>query len=69
MMEYAKLPDLMKKCSSSVGFVVSLGAKFIIEGITQIDNEILPEIQKVASRVLPRVIPSYCILLWFTQEV
>lgn len=52
----------MQKCSSSVGFVVGLGEKFVSKVILEMDDEILTEIRKLLTgQVIPRVMPSYVI--------
>ena len=70
MMEYAKLPALIEKSSSAVGFIISLGARFIEEGIAGMDGDLLPKLRRLLDgRAIPRVLPSYAIMLWFTFEV
>lgn len=59
MTEYAALPELMEESSSAVGFIISLGVKFLEEGISEMDNKLLPELRSLlAGQVLPRVLPS-----------
>ena len=69
-MEYAKLPALIEKSSSAVGFIISLGKRFIEEGIAGMDGDLLPELRRLLDgRAIPRVLPPYAIMLWFTFEV
>ena len=70
MLEYAKLPALIDKSSSAVGFIISLGARFIEQGIVEMDSDLLPELRSLLDgRAIPRVLPSYAIMLWFTLQV
>ena len=70
MLEYAKLPQLMEKSSSAVGIIISLGERFMEEGIGEMDDDLLPELWRLlAGHAIPRVLPSYAILIWFTLKV
>ena len=70
MSNYAQLSHLLKKSSSSIGELIGLGMKFLEVGTTELDNSILPNLRRlVDASVVPRVLPSYGILLWFTKEV
>jgi len=65
-----RLVELWEKCSSYAGFCIELGEKFFHEGITEVDDTIIPLLQSKADRsISPRVIPPYAILLWFAQQV
>ena len=67
---YSKLPDLLENASSNVGFIISLGKKFTEQGIQEMDEHILPQLRELAGHcLLPRVLPSYAILVWFTLQV
>ncbi len=62
--------QLWKNCSSCVGFCVSLGKTFLETGVREIDEVILPHLAALANDlVVPRVLPSYAILYWFSLEV
>ena len=40
------------------------------EGIAKMDDDLLPELRRrLDGSAIPRVLPSYAILLWFTLEV
>ena len=68
--EYVKLPDLLENASSNVGFLIGLGKKFVEQGIQEMDEDILPELRRMAGQhLLPRVLPSYAIPMWFTLQV
>lgn len=70
MLEYAKLPALIDKSSSAVGFIISLGARFIEQGIVEMDSDLLPELRSLLDgRAIPRVLPYYAFMIWFTLEV
>ena len=47
ILEYAKPPALIEKSSSAVGFIISLGARFIEQGIVEMDSDLLPELQSL----------------------
>ena len=68
--DYMELVDLLESCSSCAGFCVSLGKKFFLDGIEEVDNVILPKLlAKAGSSVMSRVLPSYAILYWFCSQV
>lgn len=67
---YAELAELWEACSPCAGFCVALGEKFFSSGYREVDTNILPALEaKASSGVLPRVLPSYSILYWFSLEV
>ena len=68
--EFDKLYELMECSSSAVGFLISLGKKFMMNSTKQLDETILPRL-KVAleGTVIPRVYIGYAILIWFVLEV
>ena len=68
--DYMVLVELWENCTSCVGFCVSLGDLFFTNGIKEIDEIILPHLTTQAGvDVIPRVLPSYAILHWFTVQV
>ena len=71
MSNYAKLPQLIENSSSAVGYLIALGKKFIEVGIGEMDNVIIPKLRSMLSDdvVIPRVLPSYGIMIWFSLEV
>lgn len=70
MLEYAKLPALIENSSRAVGLIISLEARFIEKGIAQMDSDLLSKLWSLLDECeIPRVLPSYAILLWFTLEV
>lgn len=69
MTNYAKLPKLVKKSTSAVGQFIQLGMKFLEKGIGEMDDVIIPKLRSLLGDVIPRVLPSYAILVWFTLEV
>ncbi len=70
LVEYTKFPDLLSKASSAVAFVIGLGKRFVEDGIRELDETILPELKRdIGELAIPRVLPSYAILMWFTLEV
>ena len=53
--------------ASGVGLFISLGEAFINRGIGEMDNIILPKLRGLLrGSVIPRVLPSYALLMWFT---
>lgn len=65
-----ELVDLLHSCSSCAGFCISLGEKFFLEGINEVDNEILPKLrEKAGDGIMSRVLLSYAILYWFCSKV
>ena len=70
MTDYVHVTDLIKRCASAIGSIIALGKKFIDRGIGELDSYILPKLRSMlTSSVVPRVLPSYAILMWFTLEV
>lgn len=68
--EYMELAELWDGCCPCAGFCVSLGEKFFSSGVQEIDKEVLPKLSaKAAAGVVPRVLPSYSILFWFSHQV
>lgn len=68
--EYMELAELWDGCCPCAGFCVSLGEKFFTSGVQEVDKEILPKLSaKAAAGVVPRVLPSYSILFWFSHQV
>ena len=67
---FARLHQLMPAASSAIGEVMALGDKFFTEGMAELDEVILPQLHcQLPPTVLPRVIPAYATLVWFTKEV
>ena len=70
MGDFTQLPELMKIASASIGFSISLGARFLKEGIKDIDENIFPKLKAILPKgVWPRIVPGYATLLWFTEQV
>ena len=68
--KHMELVELWEKCSSCVGFCIGLGEEFFSVGVHEVDEVLTPLLtSRAASGISPRVIPSYAILLWFTQKV
>ncbi len=67
--QYMEVVQLWKVCAKCVGFCVSLGKKFLSEGVKEVDKNIIPALSKSVDNISPRVIPSYAILYWFTMQV
>ena len=60
----------MEKSSSGLGFIISLGKKFMEQGHKDIDEKISPKIKEVlGANILSRVRCCYSILMWFVLEV
>ena len=60
----------MEKASSAIGFIISLGTKFVEKGHKDIDEKISPKIKEVlGANILSRVRCCYSILMWFVLEV
>ena len=67
--EYTQLPNLMKGASGCIACVISLGKKFVEEGIQDIDENIVPKFKRLLPEgVWPRVFPGYATLIWFTKQ-
>ena len=70
MKSYSQLPNLLVQASSGVGLFISLGEAFISTGIGEMDNIILLKLRGLLRvSVIPRVLPSYALFMWFTLEV
>lgn len=63
LLEYTKFPALFKKASSAIGFIIGLGEKFCDVGIQDLDNILLQELKLLIGDAIPRVLPSYAIML------
>ena len=69
MTSYAELPALLTGSTSAIGTFISMGEAFISRGIQEIDSDILPTLREHIGGAIPRVLPSYGLLFWFTIEV
>ncbi len=70
MTSYSELPKLLKQSTSAVGSFIAIGKAFVERGSIEMDSVILPKLRDMLhSAVIPRVLPSYAILFWFTMEV
>ena len=68
--DYTDLPDLLSGATRSIGFMISLGEMFLMEGISEIDGTIYPKLKDMLPEgIWPRVVPGYATLLWFTEKV
>ena len=68
--QYIDLVKLRKVCNSCIGFCISLGKLFYSDSVREVDEQILPMFTAmVAKGIIPRVLPSYAILLWFSLQV
>ena len=67
----SEFDKLMKNSSSTVGFLISLGQKFMINGTKDLDDTILPRLKSALDEgtVTPRIHIGYAILIWFVLEV
>ena len=60
----------MPEASGAIGNVIPLGHRFFTEGMAELDEVILPQLNnQLLAAVLPRIIPAYRTLMWFTNEV
>ena len=70
MKEFEDLNDLTEKLSSSVGFLIGLGKKFLDVITNDLDNYILPKLHEhLGDKILHRVCVGYGILIWFVKQV
>lgn len=71
MKSFSELPNLLEKASSAMGMIISLGEAFSTRGIDEMDAKIVPKLRTVLGGlgVIPRVLPSYALLFWFTLDV
>lgn len=70
MRNYSQLPTLLARATVAIGLFISLGVEFSNRGIDEMDEEIIPKLRCVLERaIIPRVLPSYALLFWFTLEV
>jgi len=68
--EFDKLFTLMEKSSSIVGYLISLGKKFIANKTTDLDECILPKVKlMMQGKVIHRVSIGYGVLIWFVLQV
>ena len=71
MQSYSELTNLLARATSGVGLLISLGQAFTTRGISEMDTNIVPKLRVSLGGlgVIPRVLPSYALLFWFTLEV
>ncbi len=68
--EFTQLPSLLKEASRAMGMVISLRKKLLDVGIKDTHEHLLPKLREAVGKdTMPRVIPSYTLLMWFTIEV
>ena len=68
--EYTNLPALMENSVKSIGFLISLGKRFVTSGITEIDEVLTPRLKMMLPKgIWPRIVPGYALLLWFAYQV
>ena len=60
---------MMESSSSAVGFLISLGKKFMMNSTKELDEIILPRLKVLEEAIAPRVNIGYAILIWFVLEV
>ena len=64
------IDELIPKSSSGIGSLVSLYKIFVEDGISNVNENILPIVNETLSAaVLPRVRISYAVLIWFVLKV
>ena len=71
MKSYSELPTLLARATSGVGVLISQGEAFTTRGINEMDADIVPTLRASLGGlgVIPRVLPSYALLFWFTMQV
>ena len=71
MKSYSELPILLARATSGVGVLISVGEAFTTRGIDEMDADIVPTLRASLGGlgVIPRVLPSYALLFWFTIQV
>ena len=68
--DYLEIVESQKEASRSIGIAVKLGNEFFDSGIKDINGSLLPLLKEKADvNVIPRVLPSYAIMLWFSIKV
>ena len=67
--EFDMLYEMMENSSSAVGFLISLGKKFIMNSTKELGEIILPRLKVLDNTIAPRVNIGYVILIWFVLEV
>ena len=67
--QFDKLYEMMENSSSAVGFLISLGKKFMMNSTKELDEIILPRLKVLEDTIAPRVNIGYAILIWFVLEV
>ena len=66
---FQNLGKLKKVASSCIGWAISLGKKFEVDGVSEINKDMLPLIYPHLRGLDPRFITGYSILLYFLKEV
>lgn len=49
--------------------MIQMGEMFLLEGISEMDHNILPRVRRVLDGLNPRIPPNYALMLWFTMQV
>ena len=58
--DYTELNSLLPELSRAVGFLISLGKKFLENGITELDEDIIPVVNSLMKgKAFTRVLTSY----------
>jgi hypothetical protein len=63
------LPSLLNEVSSNFGLFIGLGFKLVDKTMEKIDSELQLVLRRAVNYAMPRVIPSYAIMLWFSMKV
>lgn len=62
MQQYMAMANSLRHLPAACGFVISLGHKFIMEGVSDADERLLTRLhQQIVNGITPRVLPSYAI--------
>ena len=65
-----KLSQCQPQASGGLAYLISLGTLFQEEGMQQMDNSIIPELESVFPvECFHRILPQYAALKWFCDKV
>ncbi len=67
--DWKELMCCWEKTSSVVGHIIALENVLVDEGFVEIESKFIPRVEKALIGALPRVVPGYALLLWFTSKV
>ena len=66
---WKELMGYWEKTSLVIGYLISLEKMLKDKGFSEIEDKLVARVEQLLPGVIPRVIPGYAMLLWFTSKV